>query len=347
MQSSRIYTDFNPEIAWIRREVEGLVGSLDPSVQPRARFYTEVRLKVIPGRGVTWQIDQGMGRMLPYVAFWLADALGLANMRLRRLGGLSLVLSAITTALRDDIADVDSANNPEMVRLEQCWAGSYAETMRELFPAEHQFRKVMLSAEAECKRYERWQSTPLPNAHPRPFSAGFLRESSRATVACILPPLIAIAYAARREEDIPRIRRFLWEYSMGWRISDDLMDWEEDIVAKEMNRSSVLVYVGDWVGRARTVDRFDVLSCFLSDRFAEDAYGTIIGYMSKARKIVSGFGSPYLDQFMEEEIGFQTHKRDLLIRSGKLTLSDLNEGLARVLGPVKRRALPPKRRSQG
>jgi hypothetical protein len=334
MWGSKIYSDFNPEIAWIRREVARDVQSLDPKVQTLARFYTGVRLKILQGRGVIWVTDRRMGRLIPYVAFWLADALGLTDNRLRRLSGLSLVCNMISVALRDDIADSEPANNSGKERLAQFWSRRYTETLRGIFPAEQEFTKVTSSAEAECTRYERWQSIPLAAPPRRPFSAGFLRESSRGPVACILPALFAIAHAAGRKEEVPQIGKFLWEFSMGWRIFDDLMDWEADLAARDMNRSSVLLYVRGRMGHTNGLDRTDVLSWFLSDGFVGDAYGAMIGYFLKARRTVASFDNFYLNEFMDEQIGFQKDKMASVLGLARLTLSDLGENLTSVLGPA-------------
>ena len=344
MQGSRIYSDFDSEIAWISGQVARDVQSLDPSVRSLARFYTQVRLRVLQGGRADWVIERRMGRLIPYVAFWFSDALGLTNSRLRRLSGLSLVYNAITIAFRDDIADSASTNKSGLEGQQQFWAGRFAETLAEIFPDERAFRKAAASGEAEYRKYERWQSSPLAATQLRPFSAGFLAESTRGTVACILPSLVAIAHAAGRKKDVPRIERFLWEYSMAWRIFDDLMDWEEDLGVKDMNRSSVLMYVGNKIGHKQPVDRLDVLSWFLSEKFVEDAYGTMIGYFSKARSTVASFGSPYLDEFMKEEISFQIDKRKEILTSASLTISDLGEGITSVLGHANS-STPPKRES--
>jgi hypothetical protein len=333
MQDSRIYSDFSPEIAWIKREVARDVQSLGPSDQSLARFYTAKRLRILQGREAIRLTDRRMGRPIPYLALWLSDALGLTSTRLRRLSGLSLLYSSIAATIRDDIGESGSGNNSGRARLERFWSQRYTETLREVFPDEQEFKKVTSTADTERRRFEDWNSRPLADTGRRPFSAVFLRESSRYLVACALPPLIAVAHAAGRKEDVPRIANFLTNFSMGWKIFDDLMDWEADLVAREMNRSSVLIYVWNTMGKGKAVERFDVLSWFLNKEFVGDAYGAMIGFFLKARSAVASFDNSYLYRFMEEQIGFQTDKRDSLLGSAALTLWNLNEGLRSVLGP--------------
>ena len=248
LQGSRIYSDFSYDIEWIRRRIASDVGSLPPALVALAEYYTKGRLKVVKG---TWAFrvpDKRMGRPIPYLAFWAAGALGLADEHIRRLSGLSLVCSSIATTIRDDVLDSPGYNSGK-ARLDGFWSRKYLETLKEVFPDQRGFKRVTSSADAEWGRYTRWQSDPRGFGHLRPFSADFLWESSRYYIACALPPLSAIAYAVGRKEEVPRITRYLREFSMGWKIFDDLMDWEKDLTVKEMNRSSVLLYLRNQMSR--------------------------------------------------------------------------------------------------
>jgi hypothetical protein len=339
LQGSRIYSDFSEEIEWIRRRIASDVNSFPPAWVPLAEYYTKGRLKVLKGSWAFRVTDQRMGRPIPYLAFWVADALGMTDKKLRRLSGLSLVCSSIATTIRDDIVD-SPANKTGKVRLDRFWSREYLEALREVFPDQQGFRQVVSTAEKEWKKYKEWESNPFAGWHRRPFSADFLRESSRYYIACALPSLTAVAYAVGRKEDAPRIAKYLREFSMGWKIFDDLMDWEKDLVVREMNRSSVLIYVRNRMGPKQAVDNTDTLSWFLSDEFVRVAYNAMIGFFVRARKAVESLGNSYLVQFMDEQIRFQTDKRDSLLRSASLMRSDLDQGLRSVLGPGRPRIVP-------
>jgi hypothetical protein len=347
-QGSRIYYDFSPEVAWIKKEVARDVQRVRPSGRSVARFYTEERLNILRGRESIRVTDQRMGRPIPYLAFWFADALGLDNRR-RRLAGLSLVYNSIAVTMRDDIADSRLAKSPENSKLARFWSKKYTETLREIFLSDHEFRKATSWADAEWKRFEEWSSIPLGNASRHPFSEDFLKETSRYYVASTLPTLVAISHAAGKEMEVPRIKRFMTMFSMGWKIFDDLMDWEGDLAARELNRSSILIYVWNRTDRKKEVDRMESLSWFLDNEFVEEAYGAMIAFFLEAQRAVRSLRSSYLDRFMEELIGFQTDKRESLLGAAALTLSDLNEGLASALGPaslsdhLKRKSQPSRR----
>jgi len=345
LQGSRIYSDFSEDIEWIRRRIASDVGSLPPALVPLAEYYTKGRLKVVKGSWAFRVPDKRMGRPIPYLAFWVAGALGLADERLRRLSGLSLVYSSIATTIRDDISD-SPAHNSGKARLDRFWSRRYLETLKEVFPDQRGFKLVTSSADAEWRRYTQWQSNPSAFGHPRPFSADFLRESSRYYIACALPPLSAIAYAVGRKEEVPRITRYLREFSMGWKIFDDLMDWERDLAVEEMNRSSVLIYIRNQMGHSEPVDRIDALSWFLSDQFVRNAYCAMVSFYLKARSAAEPLGDSYLTKFLDEQMRFQTDKRNALLMSASLTRSDFDEGLRLVFRPVRRRILPSMRMSR-
>lgn len=332
LQGSRIYLDFSEDIAWIRRQIASSVDSLPPSLLPLAEYYTKGRLKVVKDSWAFKVEDPRMGRPIPYLAFWVADALGLTDKRLRRLSGLSLVYSSIATTIRDDIMDTGPANYSGKAKLDSLWSLEYLHTLREVFPDQPGFRQVASAADAEWRKYKRWESNPSAGAHPWPFSADFLEESSRYYISCALPSLSAIAYAMGKTEDIPRIERYLREFSMGWKIFDDLMDWEKDLLVGQMNRSSVLIYFRNRMGHKKALDRIDALSWFLSDEFVREAYAAMVSFYQRARRAVTWYGDSYLDRFLQEQISFQSEKRDSLLRSASATRSNLNEGLASVLG---------------
>lgn len=323
MQSLRIYSDFSAEIAWIRQEVASDVSSLPPSLKPLARFYTRERLRVLPGRSGLPSFDPKMGKPVPYAAFWFADALGLTDRKRKRLSGLSLVYSSLATTLKDDIEDSSDGDDDDKVRLAEFWFQKYQATLGAVFPTDAGFRNSASWADSEWSRYRAWNLAPMGKERLQPFSEGFLGESSRYFVAVVLPTLNAVASASGEERQAPRIGAFLRSFSMGWRVFDDLMDWERDLAAKEMNRSSVLHYIQNRTGSGTTLDRTTVLSWFMSGEFVDDAYGAMLGFFAEAQKVAAGFGSRYLDVFMEEMVSFHTRKREAMLKSAGSILSVL------------------------
>jgi len=331
MRGTGIYSDFDQETAWIRREIIRDIESLPSSLRSRAKSYTIGRRRILEQGGVHAGPDGSLGTPVIYAAFWFSDALGLKNGRLRQLAGYSLVCTWVAATLRDDHMDSGPAKDTWKAKLAKFWFERYHESLRELFPTEQGFQHVVSSAEAEWRKYRKWQSNPTGSENPHPFSEDFLKESSRYYVACSLPPLVGIAHAAGRNRDAPRIERFLRMFSMGLRIVDDLMDWEEDLTAFQMNRSSVLIYVKNKMQPTGALDRIDVLSCLQSDELLNDAYGAMIGYFRKAWRTAEAFGSPYLVSFMQDVMESQSKERESLLTHATLALSGLGQGLTKIL----------------
>ena len=342
MQGSRIYLDFAEDIDWIRRKIASDVNSLPPALMPQAEYYTRGRLKVLKESWAFRVTDKRMGRPIPYLAFWVADALGMEDEHLRRMSGLSLVCSSIGTTIRDDIVD-SPADTPTRTTLDRFWSREYVMALREVFPTPEGFREVASWTDAEWRRYKEWESDPSAGTHSRPFSADFLGESSRYYIACALPSLSAVAYSTGRKRDVRRIETYLREFSMGWKIFDDLMDWEKDLAVGEMNRSSALIYIMNRMGHKKTVDRIDVSSWFMSDEFIRDAYVAMVGFYQRARRAVAVFGDSYLDRFLDEQIRFQRQKEHSLLKAAGLLRSSLNEGIEAVLGSKRSQPGPGKR----
>ena len=320
MQGSRIYSDFSEEVGWLRQRIAADVSSLPSNLKAVAEFYTRNRLKILPQRKAFTGYDPIIGKPVPYAAFWFADALGLEDDRLTRLSGLCLVYNSLSTTLRDDLDDPGSGAKAAKVELADYWFRRYLKALREIFPTDVRYKRTTSWAEAEWRRYNAWNSRPIGDARLRPFSKDFLAESSRYFVAVVLPTLAAIASASKAEYQVPRIERFLRHFSLAWRIFDDLMDWERDLDSKDLNRSSVLLYIQNKSADAR-ITKHIVMSWFLSERFIYDSYRAMLDFLSRAQVVAASFRNPYLTAFMEQQIEFQTKRRDILLRSASVELS--------------------------
>ncbi|MDA4121001.1 MAG: hypothetical protein OK404_01170 [Thaumarchaeota archaeon] len=327
MQDSRIYSDFSKEAKWIRLRVASDVASLPLGLKALAQFYTQERLRILPGISAPIAIDPNMGRPVPYAAFWFANALGLSDNYLMRLSGLCLVYNSLSTTLMDDIDD--SAQGGKLVRakLSEYWFRKYLAALEGIFPTKALFIQTTTWAEAEWQRYRVWNFESAGRNPLQPFSSASLIESSRYFVAVVLPTLAGIAYASHAEDQVPRIERFLRYFSQGWRIFDDLMDWEKDLVSGYPYRSSVLRYIHDKNGGKTSLDRPTVLSWFLSREFIKDSYGAMIGFLTSAQRVARSFGNRYLATFMEQQIEFHSKRRDSMLRAADLQLSMLQDAL--------------------
>ena len=318
----------NP-ISWIRRKLEEERALFPKKVRLRADHYLKRRLMILPDEGKSVIFDPSLGKPVPYATFWFADALDLRDANAVKRLALGLLYVSLYTTITDDLNDQRNATRPEDRMLANFYLDQYVRVFQRLFPAESRFGRYLSEGRKETMRYELWRAAKAGKRSIRPLSARFLRESSRYFVGVVLPTLAGVALLSGREDAVPSIRRFLRHFSMGWRIFDDMNDWEKDIVVSSQNHSSFLGHIFTRTGRTPT--REVVLSGFLSPDLVKDVYQALLAHFESARIEVLEFRNIYLDEFMNEQIGFHVAKRDELLRSGSILRDHLT---ARLLGSV-------------
>ena len=329
MSSSRIYSDFASDIAWIRDSVASDVLHLGRDLSAIATYYVTKRLKILPGGAGRVNVDPLLGRPVPYAAFWFADAFKVGNSEFARQMGLCLVYNSLTTTLKDDLNDSSGKDAPALRRLEQYWSRKYDGIMQSTFPTDSAFWKTSGFAKEEWRKYDEWNSKFDENNEFNPYSDKFLSDSSRYFVAVVYPSLAGIAAEAGFGREIPKVGRFLKRFSKGWRIFDDLMDWREDLHARNLNRSSVLYYIKKRLPAHTTLGTDIVMSSFLSEEFVAETYGAMLRHLRKARDVADTFRNRYLSTFMREQLEFHSRRRDELMNSGRTFFSKLAAALAK------------------
>jgi hypothetical protein len=136
----------------------------------------------------------------------------------------------------------------------------------------------------------------------------------------VLPSLTALALVTDNEREISKLSDFLRNFSMGWRIFDDLCDWRKDLEIDNLNNSSILLYILQNIHGEQDLDEEIVLSMFLDHEFIRKVYGIILKFNNLAKMDVSAFDCAYLSKFMDEQISFHTKRRDsMLFHTHKLS----------------------------
>jgi hypothetical protein len=328
MRAGTIYSEFQEEIRWIQRKINDQLVLFSPKLRRRAEHYLKRRLRILPGARSAIEFDPALGKPVPYATFWFADALHLKDQAAIRNLALGLLYISLYTTITDDILDQRRSNAHEDWVLANFYFNEYVHIFQDLFPIENVFWRYLRDGRREAATYELWRDGNRENNSLVPLSEGFLRESSRYFVAVVLPTLAGVALLAGREETIPGIRRFLDHFSMGWRVFDDLSDWEKDLEVKDQNRSCVLGYISRRNG-GKAATREVVLNGFLNPAFVKNVYRVMLGFLEIAKDDVMVFQNPYLEEFMDEQLQFHRARRDEIIRSGSLLRSRLNRTVIR------------------
>jgi hypothetical protein len=329
MTGSRIYSDFADEIAWVRERVREDLLALPPRERAVATQYVTERLKILPTSDSAGRIDPRLGRPVPYAAYWFADAFAQKDRAFIRRMGLCLVYNSLTTTFKDDLLDTVTSQAASLKSLVDYWSNKYNRILRSSFPPTSPFWKANRFATEEWAKYDRWNLSFGDRSRSFPFSGRFLGNSSRYFVAVVFPVLAGIASASGREHQIPKIKRFLKEFSMGWRIFDDLMDWEKDLASRNYNHSSVLLRIRNDQASGERLGRDLVLSAFLGKEFVSDTYGAMLDFLREAQRSVRVFNGSYLSEFMKEQLDFHQRKRDELLKAGSLFFSRLRSAVSK------------------
>lgn len=327
MIGSEIYTDFSKDINWIRERIREESLTYPNSLKFLAEYYVRKRLIILSDKARIIKIDPYLGRPIPYSVFWFAEAFGLTNKQTTRRLALGLVYSLIATTIHDDIIDNEPSSKLHYFALANMYRHRYLAVFDDLCDPDSKFWYYLANYIKELAQYESWNLTSNYEHSFDPFSESFLKESSRYISAAVMPTLAAMAITTDNEGKIPILSKFLKHYSMGWRIHDDMNDWQMDLKVKNLNHSSTLIYALQNVGGESNLNEEVVLSMFLSTDFVKKAYDAMLGFFRSARKEVSAFNCSYLSRFMDEQISFHTRKRDNLLRSS----SDFYKQLSKIL----------------
>jgi hypothetical protein len=328
MTKRNIYSDFAADITWIQDCIGRDVSSLPRSMKTAGLYFTTKRLRILEGSDLG-SFSPSIGRPVPYAAFWFADALSLDQPEFVRKMAIAMVYNSLTTTITDDMKDSSGGRRANLEFLKEYWNHKYVETTSSVFPSDSAFWKISRIAGDEQRRYDKWNSCFDETSEFDPYSDEFLGSASRYFVAVVLPPLAGLAVRAGKPHEINRINRFLNDFSKGWRVFDDLMDWREDVNVAHFNRSSVLYYVVSRLPAGTTMKPDHVLSSFLSQEFVEDTYGAILRNLKLAANDICPLQNPYLSTFIKNQLEFHSKRRNALLNSSKKTLADLASLLSR------------------
>jgi hypothetical protein len=333
LTGSRIYSNFASDISWIQDRIASDVSSLPRNKKAAGLYFTRQRLQILKGASLRG-ISPSVGRPVPYAAFWFADALSLKDSEFVRQMGLCMVYNSLTTTIKDDLEDSSAGNRTTLEFLRRYWNDKYDEVVNSIVPAGSAYWRTADTAKEQWWRYDEWNQSFDQAARFNPYSDRFLGSSSRYFVAVVLPPLAAIAAHAGRPREIKRIYQFLCAFSKGWRVFDDLMDWQRDIRSPHLNRSSVLYYLAKRLPPKTPMRSSYVMSSFLSREFVDDTYGAILRNLRSAGDVLAPLNNSYLSTFIREQLEFHIKRRDALLGSGGTAFATLFSVLSKTDGIV-------------
>lgn len=313
MRDLFIYFDFDKDVSWIKRIQSQEYARFPVTISKLAEYYLKKRLYILGEKPLI--VDQRLGRPFPYLAFWFADAFGLTNREAARKLALSLVYISICVSARDDLVDARLKLNGRkvsthaLVCLTDLYYNRYFQIFKTLLPPSSRFWHTMSNCLNDWARYEAWSFFFSSSDDFAPLSQQFLKKSSQYLVAVTLPTIVATAFLTSNESKIPHIVRFLRYYWMGWKMVDDIHDWERDLETPKFSHSSIIHHAIKKYGMSKKLTVTDIQSMFLSKNFVNEIYSSMLSWYKKARNNLSFFNSKYLREFMDSQIQFHSDGR--------------------------------------
>lgn len=315
----QIYSDFRNEVTRLQKTHNRELASFPREIGAIAHYYLSKRLLILNDKNI--EFDGRLGRPVPYLAFWFADAFRLKDKQITRQLASSLMYISLWISMRDDLQDGRVAINGKIVRehayvcLANIYFSKYLNIFRKIFPPESIFWYILTNCLDQCWKYESWSFLFTHNNNTDPLSEKFLSKASSYLPAIMLPTLAAIALLTRNHTKIPFVAEFLKHYWMAWKIVDDIRDWQKDLKVQKYNHSSILYYSLKKAARQPRLGHEDIISTFSDENSVKKIYNTILEFYKAARHDAQKLGSIYLSKFMDLQIEFHTDERDSLLTS--------------------------------
>ncbi|MDQ3902814.1 MAG: hypothetical protein M3247_04045 [Thermoproteota archaeon] len=293
--------------------------TLPESISSLARYYLTKRLFVLIKKPLA--IDRRFGRPIPYLAYWFAMCFGLDDQKIISQLGLTLSYISLAVSARDDLIDGRILLNHKRIseHAHVCLANIYYDKyfwiFTNLIPRGSEFWYLLSRCLNNWSNHESWGFLFSAENKTNSLSEKFLSHSSSYLVAITLPTIAAAAFLTGNQDKIPQITKFLRHYWMGWKIVDDIRDWQKDLDVPNFNHSSVLYYIKSKLDKGSTLNAESVTSMFLDELFIKNVYGAILRWYKAAKRDITCFDSPNLTEFMDSQIEFHTRERDSLLRS--------------------------------
>jgi len=280
---------------------------LPDKIKHMAEYYATKRLSILNN---STKVDSRNGMPIPYLAYWLSDICGLRDKDTITNLGLSLTYISLVVSVRDDLFDSKIWSEQAHVCLANLYYDKYYSILKKTIDTSSSFWSLLSDCSNEWGKNESWNFLYKYDNRVNPLSEPFLIESSRYLVSITLPTLAAICFITNNEVYIPKIKKFLQNYWMGWKIMDDLRDWKKDLHILNYNNSSVLLYAlrkFDYLGFK--INEKSMLSIFMNSEFVEDIYKSLKKFYLVASQEILDLEPSYLKKFIDTQLSFHEDEK--------------------------------------
>ncbi len=299
---SALYTEFVDDIEWIVDRVRRDYSTLPPPVKKIAKYYLTERVRVFPVSAQVGRTHPLVAKPVPFLVFWFSDALGLACRETQRSLGLTFLYACLSASPNDDLLDRRAFASRHQLYLAHWFWDRYYRIFSDFFPSGSPFWHILANCTAAWRRSDQRSLVPKDMSGIAALSPRYLGMTSEYLRALMFPTLAAVALLSGKAHHLSVLRRFVWDYCIGWRIVDDLRDWRDDYATRNTSNSCVIKLL---LSRLKPGVRAsqDTLACILTDdSVTSEIYACIAKYYTRARREAEKLGAHYVERFVDEQL---------------------------------------------
>ena len=299
---STLYTEFASDLEWIADRLRVDYSTLPRSVKRVAKYYLSERVRALPLSSQVGRVHPLVARPVPFIVFWFSRALGLTCRETQRDLGLSFLYACLSVCPNDDLLDHRAFAPRHQLYLAHWFWDRYYRVFGDLFSSESPIWHILANCTAAWRRSDQRSLVPKDMSGVAALSPRYLSMTSEYLRALMFPTLAAIALLSGKAHHLSVLRRFVWNYCIGWRIVDDLRDWRDDYTTGDRSQSCVIkLLLSRLKPRVRT--SAEALACVLTnDLVTSEIYACIEKYYLRARREAEKLGAVFVERFVDEQL---------------------------------------------
>jgi hypothetical protein len=306
---STLYTEFADDIEWIVDRVRHDYSTLPPSVKKVAKYYLTERVRALPLSTQVGRPHPLVARPVPFIVFWFSKALGLECRETQRNLALSFLYACLSVCPNDDLLDRRAFAARHQLYLAHWFWDRYYRVFDNLFPSKSPIWHILADCTAAWRRSDQRSLVPKDMSGTAALSPRYLSMTSEYLRALMFPTLAAVALLSGKAHHLTPLRRFAWNYCIGFRIVDDLRDWRDDYAKRNRSQSCVINLLLSKLKRGLRASQ-ETLTCILTDDLVtSEIYACIEKFYLRARREAEKLGAVYVERFVDEQL--LGHQREL------------------------------------
>jgi hypothetical protein len=231
----------------------------------------------------------------------------------------------LSLTVKDDFLDGDN-QNPDSLILSNIFLEKYVELNKPIFSDNSIFWKIFAESLAEWYAGETWEHTSNLFEY-NSLSKEFLLKSSSKLAMLTVPTLASFPILAKEENKIGYLVDMIKNYSIGFKLIDDLADWKIDLKKKNFNCSSlILSYI---LSTDRNISsegpiEIDISTLILTTDLIDMIYSSAYDYFRESLKCLDAIGSPNLKLLIEGRMQSIKNLKESVTSSKNAMASQLN-----------------------